>query len=82
MVLLFHQLTGKGDLKITPSTEAKLKAYGTLTDRSHLSREMVNLCAKLPIYRVTKDDVNPKNMSQPNDAVENADEAQLPAKRK
>ena len=78
----FHQLTGKGDLKITPQTEAKLKTYGTLTDRSNLSSEMVNLCAKLPIYRVTRDDLNPQNTSQTNDAVENADEAQLPAKRK
>ena len=69
-------------MKITPQTEVRLKAHGTLTDRSHLSREMVNLCAKLPIYRVTKDDSNPQNMNQANDAVENADEAQLPAKRK
>lgn len=78
----FHQLTGKGDLKITPQTEVKLKAHGTLTDRSQLSREMVNLCAKLTIYQVTEDNSNPQNMNQTNDAVENADEAQLPAKRK
>lgn len=43
---------------------------------------MVNLCAKLPIYLVTKDDSNSQNMNQADDAVENADEAQLPAKRK
>lgn len=69
-------------MKITPPTEAKLKAHGTLKDRSHLSREMVNLCAKLPIYQVTKDDSNSQNTNQANDAVENADEVQLPAKRK
>lgn len=43
---------------------------------------MVDLCAKFPIYRVTKGDLNPKNMKQTNDAVQNADEAQLPEKRK
>ena len=82
VILFVHQLTGKGDLKITPQTEVRLKAHGTLTDRSRLSREMVNICAKLPIYRVTKDDSNPRNTSQENDAVENADETQLPAKHK
>lgn len=43
---------------------------------------MVDLCAKLPIYRVAKGDLNPNNMKQTNDAVQNADEAQVSAQRK
>lgn len=35
-------------------TEVKLKVIGTLEDRSHLSDEMANLCAKLPIYVVVE----------------------------
>lgn len=81
LLQLLKLLTGNAALKITPQTGAKLKVQGTLTDRSRLSRKMVDLCAKLPIYRVAKGDLNPNNMKQTNDAVQNADEAQVSAQR-
>ncbi|KAJ7371182.1 hypothetical protein OS493_027292 [Desmophyllum pertusum] len=48
-------------------TEVKVKVVGTLEDRSHLIDEMVDLCAKLPIYVVTEGELDTTNAVQPTD---------------
>ena len=54
----------------------KLKVVSTIDDRSDLSDEMANLCAKLPIYKVTEGEVNP------NDLNGETGVGRIPAKRK
>ena len=66
-------------VKLTPQTEIKSKIIGTLNDRSGLSNEMADLCANLPIYRITEGDVS---QSDTNDAVEDPAVFQVPEKRK
>lgn len=80
--LLFDQINGNAAVKITPQSEVKLKVVGLLKDLSGLSKEMVAQCARLPVYRVTEGVLDLKNMKQANDAVEDADPAQLSTKRK
>ena len=63
-------------MKVVPRTEVKLKVVSTIDDRSDLSDEMANLCAKLPIYEVTEGEVNP------NDLNGGSGVGQIPAKRK
>lgn len=75
-------MKGNAAVKLTPQSDTKLKADGTLKDRSGLSKEMMDLCAKLQVYRLTKGDVDLKNLKQMNDAEEDAGLAQVPAKRK
>ena len=41
----------------------KLKVVSTFDDRSDLSDEMANLCAKLPIYEVTEGEVDPNDFN-------------------
>ena len=72
-------MTGNAPVKITPQSDTSLKVISTLKDRSGLGKEMTDLCAKLPVYRVTKGD---EDLKQMNDAEEDADLAQVPAKRK
>lgn len=82
-IYLWLQLTGNAPLKITPQSEVKLKVDGILKDRSGLSKEMVDVCAKLPVYRVTEGDIDLKNTTQMNDAeTDVSDPAKVPAKRK
>ena len=45
-------------------TEVKVKVVGTIEDRSHLSDEMADLCAKLPIYLVTAGELDTTNAVQ------------------
>ena len=66
-------------VKLTPQTAIKSKIIGKLNDRSSLSNEMADLCANLPIYRVTEGDVS---QSDTGDAVEDTAMLQVPAKRK
>ena len=66
-------------VKLTPQNDIKSKIIGKLNDRSGLSNEMADLCANLPIYRVTEGDVN---QSDTDDAVEDTAMFQVPAKRK
>ncbi len=40
----------------------KLKVIGTLEDRSQLSDEMADLCAKLPIYVVAEGELDSTDM--------------------
>lgn len=42
-----------------PQTEVKLNVGSTIDDRSDLSDEVANLCAKLPIYEVTEVELDP-----------------------
>ena len=42
------------DSKVTTTSDENLKTVGKLSDRSDLSDEMKDLCAKLPIYRIRK----------------------------
>ena len=63
-------------MKVVPRTEVKLKVVSTIDDRSDMSDEMANLCAKLPIYEVTEGEVNP------NDLNGGTSVGQIPAKRK
>ncbi len=42
----------------------KLKVTGTLEDRSELSDEMADLCAKLPIYVVAEGELDSTDMVQ------------------
>ena len=60
-----------------------LTVVGVLQDRSELSDEVAELCAKLPIYVVTEGDLDPSDDDQV--AVEAEDETayveKLPAKR-
>ena len=44
-------------MKMTPQSEVTYKVVGKLHDRSGLSKEMVGLCANLPIYRVAQGDL-------------------------
>ena len=45
-------------VKMTPETEVTFKVVGKLRDRSGLSKEMADLCANLPIYRVAEGGVD------------------------
>ena len=51
----------------TAPTEIKLTVVGTLEDRSELSDEMADLCAKLPIYAVLQGDVDSTDIPQMTD---------------
>ncbi|KAL9983795.1 hypothetical protein ACROYT_G006025 [Oculina patagonica] len=78
LLKLLKLLTGTA-VKITPQSEVKLEVFGILKDLSGLSKEMVDLCAGLSVYRVTKGD---EDLKQTNDAMEDSDRAQVHAKRK
>ena len=52
----------------------KLKVIGNLEDRSRLSDEMADLCAKLPIYVVVEGELDSTDMVQSTNKA--------PAKRK
>ncbi|XP_078356986.1 uncharacterized protein LOC144641841 [Oculina patagonica] len=77
LLKLLKLLTGTA-VKITPQSEVKLEVFGILKDLSGLSKEMVDLCAGLSVYRVTKGD---EDLKQTNDAMEDSDRAQVHAKR-
>ncbi|KAL9967599.1 hypothetical protein ACROYT_G025861 [Oculina patagonica] len=59
---LVNLLESKDGVKIKPQTEVKLKVIGTLEDRSQLSDEMADLCAKLPIYVVAEGELDSTDM--------------------
>ena len=44
-------------MKMTPQSEVTYKVLDKLHDRSGLSKEMADLCANLPIYRVAQGDL-------------------------
>ena len=62
------------DSKVTTTSEENFKVVGKLRDRSDLSDEMKDLCAKLPIYRIRKLEKKQSDADQMEDHVEQSDE--------
>ena len=63
------------DSKTTTTSEENFKVVGKLRDRSDLSDEMKDLCAKLPIYRIRKlEKKQNDDADQIEDHVEQSDE--------
>ena len=54
----------RNGLKVVPQTKVKLKVVSTIDDRSDLSDEMANLCAKLPIYEVDEGELDLTYLNQ------------------
>ncbi|KAM7428788.1 hypothetical protein ABFA07_020282 [Porites harrisoni] len=66
------------DSKVTSTSEENFKVVGKLSDRSDLSDEMKDLCAKLPIYRIRKLNEKQNDADQTEDNVQNVDELDAP----
>ena len=62
------------DSKVTTTSEENFKVVGKLSDRSDLSDEMKDLCAKLPIYRIRKFEKKQSDADQVEDHVQQSDE--------
>ena len=62
------------DSKVTTTSEENFKVVGKLRDRSDLSDEMKDLCAKLPIYRIRKMVEKQNDADQMDDRVQQSDE--------
>ena len=63
---------------MTTTSEENFKVVGKLSDRSDLSDEMKDLCAKLPIYRIRKLDEKQNDADQTEDNVQQFDELDAP----
>ena len=59
---------------MTTTSEKNFKVVGKLSDRSDLSDEMKDLCAKLPIYRIRKLEKKQSDADQVEDRVQQSDE--------
>ena len=66
------------DSKVTTTSEENFKVVGKLSDRSDLSDEMRDLCAKLPIYRIRKLDEKQNDAGEMEDHVQESDELDAP----
>ena len=66
------------DSKVTTTSEENFKVVGKLSDRSDLSDEMKDLCAKLPIYRIRKLDEKQNDADEMEDHVQESDELDTP----
>ena len=66
------------DSKVTTTSEENFKIVGKLRDRSDLSDEMKDLCAKLPIYRIRKLEKKQNDADQTEDNVQQSDELDAP----
>ena len=66
------------DSKVTTTSEENFKVVGKLSDRSDLSDEMKDLCAKLPIYRIRKLDEKQNDAYEMEDHVQESDELDAP----
>ena len=69
-------------MKPTKRSVEQLRVVGKFHNRSILSTEMKDLCAKLPIRRVTEGDVSQNDMDQMDEEDEELDVARKPDKRK
>lgn len=58
------EVATRNGLKVVPQTKVKLKVVSTIDDRSDLSDEMANLCAKLPIYEVDEGELDLTHLNQ------------------
>ena len=59
---------------MTSTSWEKFKAVGNLSDRSDLSDEMKDLCAKLPVYRMRKLNEKRNDADQMEEHVQQSDE--------
>ena len=66
------------DSTVTTTSEENFKVVGKLSDRSDLSDEMKDLCAKLPIYRIRKLDEKQNDADEMEDHVQESDELDAP----
>ena len=66
------------DSKAITTSEENFKVVGKLSDRSDLSDEMKDLCAKLPIYRIRKLDEKQNDADEMEDHVQESDELDAP----
>ena len=66
------------DSKVITTSEENFKVVGKLSDRSDLSDEMKDLCAKLPIYRIRKLDEKQNDADEMEDHVQESDELDAP----
>ena len=66
------------DSKVTTTSEENFKVVGKLSDRSDLSDEMKDLCAKLPIYPIRKLDEKQNDADEMEDHVQESDELDAP----
>ena len=66
------------DSKVTTTSEENFKVVGKLSDRSDLSDEMKDLCAKLPVYRIRKLDEKQNDADEMEDHVQESDELDAP----
>ena len=66
------------DSKVTTTSEENFKVVGKLSDRSDLSDEMKDLCAKLPIYRIRKLDEKQNDADEMEDHVQESYELDVP----
>ena len=60
--------------KVTTTSVENFKIVDKLSDRSDLSDEMKDLCAKLPIYRIRKLEKKQNDADQMEDHVQQSDE--------
>ena len=63
---------------MTTTSEENFKVVSKLSDRSDLSDEMKDLCAKLPIYRIRKLEKKQNDADQTEDNVQQSDELDAP----
>ena len=66
------------DSKVTTTSEENFKVVDKLSDRSDLSDEMKDLCAKLPIYRIRMLDEKQNDADEMEDHVQESDELDAP----
>ena len=66
------------DSKVTTTSEENFKVVGKLSDRSDLSDDMKDLCAKLPIYRMRKMVEKQNDADEMEDHVQESDELDAP----
>ena len=66
------------DSKVITTSEENFKVVGKLSDRSDLSDEMKDLCAKLPINRIRKLDEKQNDADEMEDHVQESDELDAP----
>ena len=66
------------DSKVTTTSEENFKVVGRLSDRSDLSDDMKDLCAKLPIYRMRKMVEKQNDTDEMEDHVQESDGLDAP----
>ncbi|CAH3046935.1 unnamed protein product [Porites lobata] len=78
LLKLLQLVQKSADSKVTTTSEENFKVVGKLSDRSDLSDEMKDLCAKLPIYPIRKLDEKQNDADEMEDHVQESDELDAP----